>query len=60
MKVGDSVEILRDGQRKIGVIQDVSHDVVTVLVAGGEGHASVMVKPERLKSAGPQRWRIDR
>ena len=60
MKVGDAVELIHaDGQRQTGIIQDVSKEVVTILAAGGEGHASVMVKRVRLKSTGPQRWRID-
>jgi hypothetical protein len=60
VKIGDSIEITHvDGRRKMGVIQDVRHDVVTVLIAGGEGHTSVMVRPERLKPVGEKRWSLE-
>jgi hypothetical protein len=60
VKVGDSVEVTHaDGCRKVGVIQNVGRDVVTVLIAGGEAHTSVMVRPERLEPAGKKRWRME-
>jgi hypothetical protein len=60
MKAGDPVEIVQaDGARNLGVIQDISDDVVTVVFANSEGDISVMVRSHRLTSTGKNWWQLE-
>jgi hypothetical protein len=59
-RVGDAVELAyRDGGVRVGTIEAVEYDVVRVLIGGAEGHARLFIADEKLKPAGPYRWRVE-